>query len=64
MKKLTKNTGPCCRSDEELADVLVAISVVSKRLARKLAMASGQNRNPDTQCRYMQERSRHKTLRG
>jgi len=29
--------------DEELADVLTAISVVSKRLARKLAMLSRQN---------------------
>lgn len=30
--------------DEELADVLTAISVVSKRLARKLAMLSRQDR--------------------
>jgi len=29
--------------DEELADVLTAISVVSKRLARKLAMLSRQD---------------------
>ena len=64
MKKLTKRPDTCCRSDEELADVLVAISVVSKRLARKLAMASGQNRIPKSQCRYRQERSRHETLRG
>lgn len=62
MKKLTKNNGTCCRSDEELADVLVAISVVSKRLARKLAMASGQSRKPSTQCHYRQERSRHEAL--
>ena len=64
MKKLTKNTGTCCRNDEELADVLVAISVVSRRLARRLAIASGQNRNQKSQCRYRQERSRHETLRG
>ena len=64
MKKLTKSNDTCCRSDEELTDVLVAISVVSKRLARKLAMASGQNRNPNTQCRYRQQRSRHENLRG
>lgn len=62
MKKLTKTNGTCCRSDEELADVLVAISVVSKRLARKLAMASGQNRKPNTQCHYRQERGRHEAL--
>ena len=30
--------------DEELADVLTAISVVSKRLARKLATLSRQNK--------------------
>ncbi len=30
--------------DEELADVLTAISVVSKRLARKLTMLSRQDR--------------------
>ena len=30
--------------DEELADVLTAISVVSKRLARKLTMISRQDR--------------------
>jgi hypothetical protein len=30
--------------DEELADVLTAISVVSKRLARKLTMFSRQDR--------------------
>ena len=30
--------------DEELADVLTAISVVSKRLARKLTMLSWQDR--------------------
>ena len=64
MKKLTKTTGTCCCSDEELADVLVAISVVSKRLARKLAMASGQKRKPNTQCRYRQERSQHEAVRG
>ncbi len=63
MKKLTKRPDACCRTDEELADVLVAISVVSKRLARKLAMASGQNRNAKSQCRYRQERSRHEALR-
>ena len=62
MKKLTKSNCICCRSDEELADVLVAISVVSKRLARKLAMAYGQNRKPNTQCHYRQERSRHEAL--
>lgn len=30
--------------DEELADVLTAISVVSKRLAKKLAMLSSQSK--------------------
>ena len=30
--------------DEELADVLMAISVVSRRLARKLAMLSRQDK--------------------
>lgn len=64
MTKLTKNTGTCCRSDEELADVLVAISVVSRRLARRLAIASGQSRDQKSQYRYRQERSRHETLRG
>ncbi len=33
-----------CEMDEELADVLTAISVVSKRLARKLAMLSRQEK--------------------
>ena len=33
-----------CQFDEELADVLTAISVVSKRLARKLDTLSSQNR--------------------
>jgi NTP pyrophosphatase (non-canonical NTP hydrolase) len=31
--------------DEELADVLTAISVVSKRLARKLAALAGQKKS-------------------
>ena len=62
MKKITKSNCTYCHSDKELADVLVAISVVSKRLARKLAMASGQNRKPNTQCHYRQERSRHEAL--
>jgi hypothetical protein len=37
--------------DEELADVLIAISVVSKRLARKLTALSGQEEGgkPDEQ---------------
>ncbi len=42
----TKQTDTECRDpevDEELADVLTAISVVSKRLARKLKMISRQN---------------------
>lgn len=41
-----KQTDTGCRDpeiDEELADVLTAISVVSKRLARKLTMLSLQN---------------------
>lgn len=33
-----------CESDEELADVLTAISVVSKRLARKLTTLSRQDK--------------------
>ncbi len=33
-----------CGIDEELADVLTAISVVSKRLARKLTMLSRQEK--------------------
>lgn len=64
MKKLTKTTGTCCRSDEELADVLVAISVVSRRLARKLAVASAQNKNHRPHCQNRQERSAHEAVRG
>lgn len=40
-----KQTDTNCRNpaiDEELADVLIAISVVSKRIARKLMMLSRQ----------------------
>jgi hypothetical protein len=47
METPAKQTGIECRDreiDEELADVLTAISVVSKRLARKLTMLSRQDR--------------------
>ena len=46
METQAKQTDTECRDreiDEELADVLTAISVVSKRLARKLAMLSRQD---------------------
>ena len=33
--------------DEELADVLIAISVIAKRLARKLQMANQEGGTPD-----------------
>jgi len=47
METQAKQTDTKCRDreiDEELADVLTAISVVSKRLARKLTMLSRQDR--------------------
>lgn len=37
--------------DEELADVLSAISVVSRRLARKLKMLSEQNKADPEYCK-------------
>lgn len=46
METQAKQIDTDCRDremDEELADVLTAISVVSKRLARKLTMLSRQN---------------------
>lgn len=46
METQAKQIDTECRDrkmDEELADVLTAISVVSKRLARKLTMLSQQN---------------------
>ena len=46
METQAKQTDIECRDreiDQELADVLTAISVVSKRLARKLTMLSRQN---------------------
>ena len=46
METQAKQTDTECRDremDEELADVLTAISVVSKRLARKLTMLSQQD---------------------
>lgn len=58
MEAPAKQTGTNCRdreTDEELAEVLTAISVVSKRLARKLSILSRQDRdkteggNPDEQ---------------
>ena len=47
--------------DQELADVLTAISVVSRRLARKLTAASYQNnRKAEYECPLRQERrTRH-----
>lgn len=43
--------------DRELADVLTAISVVSRRLARKLTAASYQNNhNAEYECPLRQER--------
>lgn len=47
--------------DRELADVLTAISVVSRRLARKLTAASYQNnRKAECDCPLRQERrTRH-----
>ena len=47
MQTQTKQTGTEVRDreiDEELADVLTAISVVSKRLARKLTTLSRQEK--------------------
>lgn len=47
METQAKQLNTECRDremDEELADVLTAISVVSKRLARKLTMLSRQDR--------------------
>ena len=46
METQAKQTDTKCRDreiDEELADVLTAISVVSKRLAQKLTMLSRQD---------------------
>ena len=46
MQTKAQQTDTKCRDrdiDEELADVLTAISVVSKRLARKLTMLSRQD---------------------
>ncbi|WP_206812129.1 hypothetical protein [Paradesulfitobacterium ferrireducens] len=47
MQTQAKQTDTECRDsalDEELADVLTAISVVSKRLARKLSTLSRQDK--------------------
>ena len=47
MENKAKQADPACPSqefDEELADVLTAISVVSKRLARKLTMLKRQDK--------------------
>jgi hypothetical protein len=47
MEATAQQTDTNCRdreTDEELAEVLLAISVVSKRLARKLSILSRQNR--------------------
>lgn len=47
--------------DRELADVLTAISVVSRRLARKLTAASYQtNRKAECGCPLRQERRTHR----
>lgn len=44
MKDYSNYPAPTCRPDDrELAEVLTAISVVSRRLARKLTAASYQN---------------------
>lgn len=51
---------PRNHDDRELADVLTAISVVSRRLARKLDSASRRNeRRTDYECPYMRERRMH-----
>jgi hypothetical protein len=36
-----------CAEDEELIDTLIAISVVSKRLARKLTLLAGQSQSTE-----------------
>ncbi len=49
---------------EELIGVLTAISVVSKRLARKLTAASYQNdHQAEYECPLRQERRNHASLR-
>ena len=51
-------------NDEELADVLTAISVVSKRLARKLTAASCQrNHKAEYECPYRQRGGTDEALR-
>lgn len=52
-------------TDQELADVLTAISVVSRRLARKLTAASYRNdTRAEYECPLRQERKRKgETLR-
>ena len=68
MKNYAKTHGTTSYSnDRELAEVLAAISVVSRRLARKLTAVS--NRNPGTEaeceCPYLRQerKKRHETLR-
>ena len=64
MNKRTTNYGTH-GSDEELVDVLVAISVVSRRLARKLAAASKPSEPQMPQYLYeMERRNRFETVRG
>ena len=41
-------TGPrSCAADEELIDTLIAISVVSRRLARRLTLLAGQRQSTE-----------------
>jgi len=36
-----------CAADDELIDMLIAISIVSKRLARKLTLLAGQSQSKE-----------------
>lgn len=61
MKNYSTRPAPARRPDDrELADVLTAISVVSRRLARKLTAASyPNNTKTEYECPLRQERKTH-----
>lgn len=64
MKNYSSNPDTRRPDDRELADVLTAISVVSRRLARKLTAASYRtDRKAEFDCPLRQERrTRHEAL--
>ena len=59
------NVGHSIHSDEDVVDVLTAISVVSRRLARKLAAASesSETQMPQYLCE-VERRIQFETVRG